>query len=153
MENVLKFIIPIIMVAIITLICCFIFLNPKKEVKIFESYVDIIEEKVNWYVEFDKNNNYLMCDNKDFDNKDGICKVGTYKIINGDYFEKNTTIELYLDHYYKEGAYIAADIIDPRIINLERMEKYKYSRVFIDNETNKIFNVVGISLDKLNYNY
>ena len=152
MKNVIKYIIPIIIVAIITLLCCFVFLKPKKTT-IFESYVDVIEEKVNWYVEFDKSNNYVMCDNKDFDNKNGICEVGTYKIIDGDYFEKNTTIELYLDHYYEESAYIATDIIGPRVVNLERMEKYKYSRVFIDTETNEIFNVAAISLDKLNYNY
>ena len=152
MKNVIKYIIPIIIVAIITLLCCFVFLKPKEK-KIFESYVDVIEEKVNWYVEFDKSNNYVMCDNKDFDNKNGICEVGTYKIIDGDYFEKNTIIELYLDHYYKDGNYIVADIIGPRNVNLERMEKYKYSRVFIDEQTNEIFNVSSISLDKLNYDY
>ena len=152
MKNILKYIIPIFVIAIVISICCIIFLKPKKTT-IFETYVDIIEEKVNWYVEFDKNNNYVMCDNKDFDNKNGICKVGTYKILNGDYFEKNTTIELYLDHYYENSNHITTDIIGPRVVNLERMEKYKYSRVFIDNETNEIFNVVGISLDKLNYNY
>ena len=153
MKNVVKYIIPIIVVAIITFICCLIFLNPNKKIRIFESYVDVIEEKVNWYVEFDKNDNYIMCDNKNFDNKNGICEVGTYKIIDGDYFEKNTTIELYLDHYYKDGKYIVADIIGPRNVNLERMEKYKYSRVFIDEQTNEIFNVSSISLDKLNYDY
>ena len=153
MKNVIKYIIPIIVVAIITFICCLIFLNPNKKIRIFESYVDVIEEKVNWYVEFDKNDNYIMCDNKNFDNKNGICEVGTYKIIEGDYFEKNTTIELYLDHYYKDGNYIVADIIGPRNVNLERMEKYKYSRVFIDEQTNEIFNVSSISLDKLNYDY
>ena len=104
-------------------------------------------------LEFDKNDNYVMCDNKDFDNKNGICEIGIYKIIDGDYFEKNTTIELYLDHYYKDGNYIVADIIGPRNVNLERMEKYKYSRVFIDEQTNEIFNVSSISLDKLNYDY
>ena len=153
MKSILKFIIPIIMVAIITIICCFIFLNPNKKKKIFESYVDVIKEKINWYVEFDKNNNYIMCDNNDFDIKKGICDVGTYKIANGDYFEKNTTIELYLDHYYKDGDYIVVDIIGPRVVDLKRMEKYKYSRVFIDEDTNEIFYVSGISLDKLNYDY
>ena len=152
MKNIIKYIIPIVIVAIITSICCFIFLKPKKTT-IFKSYADVIEEKVNWYVEFDKSNNYVMCDNKDFDNKNGICEVGTYKIIDGDYFEKNTKIELYIDHYYEDGNYMVVDIMSPIIINLERMEKYKYSRVFIDNETNEIFNVAAISLDKLNYNY
>lgn len=105
---------------------------------------------VNWYIELDEENNYILCDNEDKDIDSGICYIGTYAIPNGDVL-KNVTIELYLDHYYKNGDYIAVDLIGPTILNLERDKKYKGDIISIEKQTNKIYYIK--LFNKIKYNF
>ena len=107
--------------------------------------------KVNWYIEFDEENNYILCDNEDKDIVDGVCYMGSYAIPKGDIL-KNPTIELYLDHYYKDGDYIAADIIAPTIINLERNEKYKGNIISTEKNSKEIYLIKLFEHIKYNFN-
>lgn len=126
----MKKILLIIMIALLTFTGC----SNNKNVNNKEK----IEEEINWYIQFDEDNDYILCDNEDKDIDNGVCYIGNYHIASGE-IEKNVSIELWLDHYYKDGGYAIVDIAGPRIINLERIEKYKNSVVSIEKETNEIY--------------
>lgn len=106
---------------------------------------------INWYLEIDEENKYILCDNEEKNIESGLCYVGTYSIPKGDIL-KNPTIELYLDHYYKDGDYIAADIIAPTIINLERNEKYKGNIISIEKNSKEIYLIKLFEHIKYNFN-
>lgn len=97
-----------------------------------------IEGKINWYIEFDEDNDYILCNKEDKDIDNGICYIGNYHIASGK-IEKNVSIELWLDHYYEDGGYIAVDIGGPRVINLERIEKYQNNILLIEKSTNEVY--------------
>lgn len=84
---------------------------------------EIIQEEINWYIELDKDNDYIKCDNKEKNIDNGTCYIGTYGILNGN-LEGDVSISISLDHYYKDGGFFMVDS-SPRNINLERIEKYK----------------------------
>jgi len=107
--------------------------------------------EVNWYIELDEDNDYILCNNEDKDIVNGVCYIGNYAIPSGDIL-KNATIELYLDHYYKDGDYIAADIVGPTIINLERNEKYKGNIVSIEKRSKEVYLIKLYEQIKYNFN-
>lgn len=125
----MKKIIFIIIIALLTLTGC----NNNESID-----KEIIEEKINWYIEFDKDNDYIMCDNADKNIENGICYVGTYELLNGN-LESDVSVALGLDHYYKDGGFHIVDISGPGIINLEKIEKYKENIVSIEKETNEVY--------------
>lgn len=99
---------------------------------------ETVEEKINWYIEFDKDNDYIMCDNPKKNIDGGICRIGTYSILNGD-LESDVIVALSLNHYYKNGVFSIVDIVGPTIINLERMQKYKGNIVCLEIDANEIY--------------
>jgi len=111
--------------------------------------LDVIE--INWYIDFDEDNDYILCDNEDKDIDNGVCYIGNYKIIGGE-ISKNPTIELYLDHYYKDGGYIAVDVDGPRTINLEHNEKYKNNIISIEKRSEEVYLINLVEQIKYDFN-
>lgn len=126
----MKKVLLIIMIALFTFTGCSNNKNANNKEKIVE--------EINWYIQFDEDNDYILCDNEAKDIDNGICYVGNYHIASGE-IEKNVSIELWLDHYYEEGGYIAVDIDGPKIINLVRIEKYKKNILSTEKETNEVY--------------
>lgn len=108
---------------------------------------EIIQEEINWYIELDKNNDYIKCDNKEKNIDNGTCYIGTYGILNGN-LEGTVSISFSLDHYYKDGGLF---IVDSSLhnINLERIEKYKKNIVSIEKETNEVYLITIV--DQVDY--
>ena len=139
----MKKILLIIMIALLTFTGC----SNNKNVDNKEK----IEEEINWYIQLDEDNDYILCDNEDNDIDNGVCYIGNYHITSGD-IEKNVSIELYLDHYYKDGGYIAVDVDGPRTINLEHNEKYKNNIISIEKRSEEVYLINLVEQIKYDFN-